>query len=1080
LQLALSASKRRSWLPIVELCQQFAALICCLLVSGISFELPAQTTSVIQGTVTDPQGLAIAGAEVSISGSVSTEEIRSTTDETGSYRFPGLPSGIYSLRVTKAGFGVKLYERFAVTVNRVLTFDVKLLVSRVQQEIRIVASPSLLDTHVSSSGSTILPQQIDDMPINGRNYLDLMQLVPGVAINRQRDLGTDLSAPILGERGGNAVFLIDGMPNSNLVDGGPAAPFDQNSILEFQVLTAGYKAEFGHGSGGVVNVVTKTGTERWHGLLSGFHRNKALDSSNVSGRSRPFLLRWDLGANLGGPLIKDRAFFFGSLERIRETRQLNFSFPPNVPDFLRAREERFNEHSRSFQTRGFIRLDQILGSHRLTQQMNLANSHVTNFLPLSQATNLPSSRTNLDGRHLLLGLRDTATLGDQSSPFLLTAYFQYRGEPYSKRPAFPQASPATTLLSLFSGLNTGLLGGDLGQFTFGAGFTPLLLGPKYFSGGTQLNRVFGAHDVKFGWDFQRTEVNGTESANLTNQLFATTADFAEFGAVNSGLYILGRVAGPNPDDNIIRLRNNYGGLFVQDDWKLARRLTLNLGLRWDYDSRFPNRANFSPRLGASWSATPKTVINASWGMFYDHFRLGLARDVPDFGGANLFTNQTLSLPRLFYGVPTSVPRLFFGLCPSPVLTDAQILSSGATCPNANLPLLGVDRLNAVVAPGHAPVPGNAVVGLGNVESLTGLTPQQFADAASVAIGRQPGFFSWGGFGNLTMNFPVPQVFNIPITVDPRFKTPYTRAVHVGVQREITSDLVIQADYHHRDIRNMLGVGLSNLAFEARLPGRIGQLQPGTGTRPIQSYGPWYQGRYDGISLGIRKRMSRNFGVEAFYTWANAIDNALRSSFVSDVQTLRGAGTLGSNGPTDAFIGVPPIVQDPVTGQTNENGAFTARNGNPVPQAGKFYYGPDLDRGPSDLALDHTLVVHGIMRLRWGVDVSGIIRTQSGFHFSARALAPPDVDGDGLVNGLDFIAGRNRFEAPHYTNLDMRFSKRFLIREKVRVQTMLEFFNLLNRANAAAVQSQQNSSPALGTSLQYLPGREGQVGLRFEF
>src|SRR5207244_1401608 len=109
-------------------------------------------------------------------------------------------------------------------------------------------------------------------------------------------------------------------------------------------------------------------------------------------------------------------------------------------------------------------------------------------------------------------------------------------------------------------------------------------------------------------------------------------------------------------------------------------------------------------------------------------------------------------------------------------------------------------------------------------------------------------------------------------------------------------------YYHRDIRDMLGVRTSNLAFEARLPGHSGQLQPGTGNRPILSYGPWYQGRYDAVSIGIRKRLSQRFTLETFYTWVDAVDNALNSSFVSEVQTGRGAGSLGSFGPTDSFVG----------------------------------------------------------------------------------------------------------------------------------------------------------------------------------
>jgi signal transduction histidine kinase/DNA-binding LytR/AlgR family response regulator len=342
------------------------------------------------------------------------------------------------------------------------------------------------------------------------------------------------------------------------------------------------------------------------------------------------------------------------------------------------------------------------------------------------------------------------------------------------------------------------------------------------------------------------------------------------------------------------------------------------------------------------------------------------------------------------------------------LTDAQIQASGAVCPVAGLSFVGIDHLNAVVAPGHALIPANVVVTVDSVQSLTGLNPQQFADAASTAVGRQPGFFSWGSLGHLTMNFPVPQIFLLPITLGPRLKTPHTRSFHIGMQREISGNLVVQADYYHRDIRDMLGVRTSNLAFEARMPGHSGQLQPGTGNLPILSYGSWYQGRYDGVTIGMRRRMSKRFTLEAFYSWVNAVDNALNSSFVSEVQSGRGAGFLGSYGPTDSFVGTVPMVTDPVTGRTNANGAFLASNGNPVPQAGQFYNGADLDRGPSDLAYNHTMLMHGAVRLPGLLELSGIFRVQSGFHFSTSALRPVDVDGDGILNGVD-LGERNGLE-----------------------------------------------------------------------
>ncbi|HWZ44367.1 MAG TPA: TonB-dependent receptor [Candidatus Saccharimonadales bacterium] len=1038
----------------------------------------AQTTSTLWGAITDQQGLAIPGTVVTLEGPPA-RSLQAISDATGSYRFLGLQAGTYTLHAAKAGFAARAYEGLVITVNRSLTLDVTLAISPIQETVTVSAAPQLLEAGISSTGTTVLPEQIERMPINGRNYLDLMQLVTGVAINPQVDAGKDGAVPILGERGGNALFLIDGMPNNNSVDGGPASPFDQDSILEFQVLTSGYKAEFGHGSGGVINVVSKSGTSQWHGLASAFHRNNAFDSPDVPGQGAPFLQRWDPSLHAGGPIGKDRVFAFGSLERIQENRQLNFSFPLGIPVFLRTREETFNQRSETFQTRGFLKLEEQLRTHHISQQMNLAESHIANFLPLSQSVSLPSTRTSSDAHNLILGFRDTALLGDQGNPWLFNSYFEYRREPFAQRPSHPDASPATTLFNMFSSLTTGRLTGDQGQVQFGAGFTPLVIQPEYLSTGSHFAKRVASHDMKFGWDFQYTHVDGTEAGNLSNQLFATQPDFAQFGPVNSGVYVLTRVSGPTPQDNLTRLRNKYDGLFVQDDWKIAKTLTLNLGLRWDYDSRFPSSANFSPRLGLAWSPSPKTLVSASWGTFYDSFRIGLARDVPGFGGANLLRNQTISYPRLFYGDPTTLSQ-FNGLCPSPVLTDAQIQSSGAACPVPSLPFFGVDHLNGVVATGHVPVPPNTVVSQDNIQALTGLTPQQFADAASAAVGKQPGYFFWGGFGNLTMNFIVPRVFLIPITVDPGFKTPFTRAFHFGVQREITRNIVAQADYYHRDILNILGVRTTNLAFAARLPGHTGQLQPNTGTRPILGYGPWYQGRYDAISVSIRKNMSKRFTAEISYFWTNAIDNALNSSLTSEVQTGLGAAFLGAKGPTDSFVGVPPVVTDPISGKTNANGPFLASNGNPVPQAGKFYNGANLDRGPSDLALTHTLLLHGAVLLPQRFEISGIVRAQSGFHFSGSPKVPADVDGDGLINGVDFLTGRNHFQSPIYANLDMRFSRNFKVRERVHVLALFECFNVLNRANAAAVEQFEAVTTPLGRPLQFLPGREGQVGLRIEF
>jgi outer membrane receptor protein involved in Fe transport len=1057
----------------------------------------AQTTSTIEGRITDQQGAAVGSATVSVSNSAMAIQRQAVTDATGFYRIAGLPAGDYSLTVSKTGFSAQRTPSLELTVNRTLTVNRSLQVAAVATEMTIEAAAPLLETTVSSTGGTITPTQITSMPINGRDYLDLMQLIPGIAINKQEatarsanqnDASSDATTPIMGERSGNAQFLIDGMPNTDQVSGGAASQFNEDSILEFQVISSGYKAEFGHSSGGVINVVSKSGTNQWHGGGSFFHRNYKLDTSNTAKSSAPFLLRWDPTVQLGGPIVKDKVFFFGSAERIRESRELNFQYPPDTPAFIIAEQHPYDLHNQTFDLRLRAKLDEQLGNHRLTQQVNWTNTQIKDYLPLSAYNSTPSQRYNIDARHLMLGFSDTATLGDRSNPFLLEGFVQYRGEPSQTQAAHPQAGTALTLFNIFSSYNTGLLFGDQNSVQLGYGSTPTLLDQKYTTAGLSLAKLWARHNVKFGWDFQHMVVDGTESALLFNQLFATAADVEAYGPDNGGVYLLQSPAPTTVNDSKIRLRNFYNGLFFQDDIKLFKNVTLNAGLRWDRDSRFPSNGNVSPRVGVAWAVTPKTVVRANYGLFYDNFRLGVARDVPGFGGANLQQLTYFSLPRLFYGNPSILLPLFTAIgyntpCAASSLTDAQI--AGGSCPfNPSLPYYGIDHLNSVVAAGHAPIPAGAVVNISNVQSLTGLSAQQFADQASAAVGQAPGYFSWDplghlGAGNVVGSYP------IPITLDPGFKVPYTQAFQFGVQREITPTFAVSADYFHRDMRHILGVRYTNIAFQARM-NNDRQLVPGTGDVPIEGFGPWYAGKYDGLIISGRKAMSHHFALEASYTWTHATDNVI---------TYSGAG---SSIPSDSFVGVVPVVSEPQgtvniqggvyngqpCGGSNQSGPFLACNENPVPQAGKFYNGPNYDKGQSSLAPHHTVLINGLLDLPWKFQFSSIFRVQSGFPYSKTTSDFIDVDGNTESNGIDHRFGRNGFNAPAYTNVDTRIAKRFDLGERVKLNLYFEMFNLFNNANPAAVESMptdpNTTRSPFGTVKQFLPGREGQVGLKVDF
>ena len=324
-------------------------------------------------------------------------------------------------------------------------------------------------------------------------------------------------------------------------------------------------------------------------------------------------------------------------------------------------------------------------------------------------------------------------------------------------------------------------------------------------------------------NFLRTEADGVEARLQQNQLFATTDDFANFGAATAGVYLLADAGGLTPRDDEIHLRNNYTALFVQDDWTARQS---------DAQSR--------PALGLRFGIRGQGELRAACGRFLvghaedrraREFR-HLLRSVPPgagaqrpaFGGTDQ-RNVQPGVPRGFYGSPSFVSSIALlsglpGGCFSNNLignlTDAQIAAAGYPVHFRGSAASSAWIGSTTWWPRPPPIPANTVITADNVQTLTGLTPQQYADQASAAIGQPTGYFVFGPTGLLT-NVIIPAQLR-PTAIADSFEPPHTLGF-VGVQHELTDDMAIAVDYFHRDIRNLLGLRSANIAFESRVLGR---------------------------------------------------------------------------------------------------------------------------------------------------------------------------------------------------------------------------------------------------------------------
>src|SRR4051794_20814896 len=308
----------------------FLAVLTCLILLA-AFSVPAQKFSgQLTGTVLDPQGAAVPGATVTVT-QPATGTVRTvTTSGDGNYSIPDLPIGIYRIVVTQSGFKETVAENVTVNVPTVTRQDFNLTVGGVGEVVTIQGSDIQVETQTGAVGEVITGQQVRELPLNGRSFVQLTQLVPGVSPQNNFDsknkglfAGVDFS--VNGNSAQSNLFLTDGANNNDTGSNRTILLYPSiEAIAEFKMLRNSYGPEFGQAAGAVISIVTRGGENQFHGSLFYFGRNDALNATeffaNRSGLGKDKLRRNDYGGSLGGPIIKDRLFFFGSLEWNKEIR----------------------------------------------------------------------------------------------------------------------------------------------------------------------------------------------------------------------------------------------------------------------------------------------------------------------------------------------------------------------------------------------------------------------------------------------------------------------------------------------------------------------------------------------------------------------------------------------------------------------------------------------------------------------------------------------------------------------------------------------------------------------------------------
>jgi hypothetical protein len=691
-------------------------------------------TAEVLGTVRDNAEAAVAGATVTLTNQDTAIETKTTSDEAGNYGFFNVKVGNYTISVEHSGFSKFTTADVKVDVTARQRVDAKLQVGQVTESVTVIGAAAVLDTDTSDHSQVINTQQIVELPLNGRDYANLALLATNVHISPQALSFSPSGTPREGAFNVNGMrstynnFLMDGLDNnsygtSNQNYSSQVVQASPDALSEFKVITSNFSAEYGRVGGGVVNAALRSGTNQFHGTVYEFLRNTDLNAigyifgARPATFEKPTLHRNQFGVTIGGPLIKDKLFFFGDYEGYRQVQGYlnNYSLPsasdrtgvlgvavenPLTSTLYPANTQIPIAQLNPFAAAALAGLappTQAGRANNLLQTVPLRdysdkydakldyqiNSKMTSFLRFSQRKDIqyygPSDpgTSGGDGNGFIHAIQQQAAAGytwTVTPSSLFEARFGFDHVLGGKAPPYlggPDIASEFGIKGLPSSLAGGFPTQVIGSFsspTIGRQATnPQFQNPTSFNPKLNYSMVKGRHTLKMGYEFLavRTEVldinplygqltySGQYSKPTAAQCGCTPpTDSNSVNSYDLADFYFGLPSAIAQGSNLAtNLRQHVNSLYVQDDWRVNSKLTVNVGLRWEYAtpvwerdnlwSNFdpatntlvratsggifnralvnPDYKDFGPRLGLAYSVDAKTVIRAGYGISYSFF-----------------------------------------------------------------------------------------------------------------------------------------------------------------------------------------------------------------------------------------------------------------------------------------------------------------------------------------------------------------------------------------------------------------------------------------------------------------------------